>query len=297
MTFRTGVVCVIGRPNVGKSTLVNQLVGEKVSIITPKPQTTRHRIRGIVNTEQAQLVLVDTPGLCAPGSALHKAMRRLTTQSMHDVDANLVVVTAQQTLHPADAEVLQMAKAPLIVAVNKIDRLGRKEEVLPLLQYLGETYNPVAIVPICALRGDGVDVLRQELLARLPPGEPLFPADLYTDQAERVLCAEIVREKALYRLQQEVPHCLAVVIETFEDDRREDGGLCRLEGVIVVERESQRGIVVGKGGAAIKQISQAARYDIEALLGCQVYLRLRVLVKQDWTHKPHTVREYGIAAE
>jgi GTPase len=297
---RAGFVAVVGRPSVGKSTLVNTLVGEKVAIVTPKPQTTRTRIHGILNRPGAQVVLVDTPGLTRTDSALRRAMHRTAKLAAEGADAALLVVECRGErveLSAADREAVDTAKAALgkvVVALNKIDVLPRKELLLPWMELYQQAVTPAALVPISALRADGLDRLLAELIAVLPEGAPLFPADLHTDQAERFLCAELVREQLLLQLGQEVPHAAAVVIESFEDERREDGsGLVRLNGRIYVERESQKGIVVGKAGARIKSVSQAARLAVEELLGCKVFLRLTVHVAPDWTDEEGEVRRFG----
>ena len=291
--FRAGFVALIGRPNVGKSTLVNALVGEKVAIVSPKPQTTRTRIQGIVNRSDSQVVLVDTPGISHPDSALRKAMRRTTGLAVDGADASLLVVDCshgQASLIDLDHEVLNTvskARGRPVVALNKVDALARKE----LYQ---KTLEPAAIVPISALRADGLERLMNELVALLPESAAMFPPELHTDQAERFLCAELVREQLLLQLREEVPYAAAVAVETFEDERREDGaGLVRIEGRIYIERESQKGIVVGKGGTRIKDVSQASRLAMEELLGCKVFLRLTVHVDPDWTNQEREVQRFG----
>lgn len=305
--MRAGFVALVGRPNVGKSTLVNALLGEKVAIVTPKPQTTRTRIYGILNRPDAQVVLVDTPGLVQSTSPLKKALRRVTGQAATDSDVRLVVAECRgetPELSEADLDVITTAKAapgPVVLALNKIDKLARKETLLPWMARYREELNLAAIVPISAKRNDGLDILVDELVKLLPESPRLFPEDVYTDQAERALCAELVREQLLFLLAQEVPHGAAVVIESFEDERDDVSatrrGLCRLEGRIYVERESQKGIVVGKGGAMIRAISEKSRLAIEELLGCKVYLRLTVHVAKDWTESEAAVRRFGFGVE
>ncbi len=298
--FRCGVIAVVGRPNVGKSTLVNALLGEKVAIVSPRPQTTRTAIRAIVNEPGAQLVLVDTPGVTTLRTALHKAMRRSVANSTADADGVLLVAEVHgDTPNVGDEEqrALDTARAsgrPLVVALNKVDKLRRKEQLLPWLAHFEQTLGARCVVPVSALRKDGIDPLRRELIALLPEGEAIFPADLYTDQAERFLCAELVREQLLLQTREEIPHSAAVVIDSFEDERdNAERPICRLTGRIIVERESQKGVVVGKGGVRIKSMSQAARPQIEALLGSQVYLRLTVEVDPNWTRNESAVHEHG----
>lgn len=297
---RAGFVAIIGRPNVGKSTLQNALVGEKVSIVTPKPQTTRTRIQGIVNRPHAQLIFVDTPGLVKPSSALNRAMHRVTRDTAAAADVTLIVAAIRGSvpeLADEDRELVRLARmgeGPVVLAINKIDKLPAMDVLLPWIDVFSRELEVDAIVPISALRQDGLEILMDELEKRLPESPALFPPDVHTDQIERVLCAELVREQVLMQLRQEVPHSATTVIEVFEDDRREDGaGLVRLEGRIFVERESQKGIVVGHRGAMVKSISEAARHQIEAMLGCKVYLRLQVVVDEDWTEREAAVRKHG----
>lgn len=297
--MKAGFIALVGRPNVGKSTLVNRLLGEKVSIVSPKPQTTRNRIHGVLNRDDAQLIFVDTPGLTAPRDALRKVLRSIAGSAAADSDIALVVVEARERdgfeLSAEDRQILKTAatgSGRVVIAVNKIDRLEQKEHLLPLIaRYAAETDAPV--IPISALREDGLDVLLEALVGLLPESERLFPADMHTDQAERFLVAELIRERLLYRLRDEVPHSCHVVIEEFEDERDERGGLVRIEGRIVVERESQKGIVVGRGGSTIKEVSSSARTEMEEVLHAKVFLRLQVVVAKNWTQNRRMVQSYG----
>lgn len=301
--FRSGFVAVIGRPNVGKSTLVNTLLGDKVSIVSPKPQTTRTRIHGILNTEDAQVVLVDTPGFCSDRGPLSRALRQIAGGAPGDADLTLVIAEVRGTsaeITEADAEVLELAKrgtGKLILAINKIDLLPQKETLLPWIAAYTTAYKLDAVVPISARTGDGLDILQEELTRHMPEGEALFPRDMHTDQAERVICGELVREQLLYQTQEEVPHSAAVVVDVFEDRRDEPSPMCYLEGRIYVERDSQKAIVIGKGGAQIKMLGQAARQHIEALLGCKVFLKLTVHVDKQWTKNERALRRYGLMPE
>lgn len=300
MSFRSGFVALVGRPNVGKSTLVNRLLGEKVSIVTPKAQTTRNRIHAILNRDDCQVVFVDTPGLTAPKDALRAALRSIAGNAAADADLSLVVVEAQNTATPRlgdeDDAVLKTAAGGtgnVVVAVNKIDRVRNKELLLPLIGEYAEKTG-ASVIPISGLRGDGLDILLEEVLKLLPEGPPLFPTDLHTDQAERFLVAELVREQLLYQLRDEVPHSCHVVIESFEDERDDEGGgIVRIEGRILVERDSQKGIVVGKRGVTIKEVSTKAREQMEAVLHAKVFLRLQVVVAKNWTQDPRMVQRYG----
>ncbi|MEE8408956.1 MAG: GTPase Era [Myxococcota bacterium] len=299
-TFRAGFVALLGRPNVGKSTLVNALTGEKVAIVTPKPQTTRTRITAIVNRPEAQLILVDTPGVLGGRDPLRRALRRVAHGAAAEADLTLVVAEVHREearITHEDRRIVEAARrgsGRVVVALNKIDRLERKEILLPWMQRYASEPGIEAVVPIAALHNDGLDDLVDELVQRLPYSPALFPTDIYTDQAERFLCAELVREQLLLQTRQEVPHSAAVVIDSFEDGRDESDGMCRLEGRIILEAESQKGIVVGKGGRKIKAVSQAARAEIEELLGCKVFLRMQVEVDRDWTRSDRALLRLGI---
>lgn len=299
MTFRSGFVALIGRPNVGKSTLVNRLLGEKVSIVSPKAQTTRNRIHAILNRDDAQVVFVDTPGLTAPKDALRKALRSIAGTAAADADAALVVVEVQpgdpSKLSAEDEAVLRTAaggSGKVVVALNKIDRMPQMELVLPWIAGYAE-HTAAAVVPVSALRSDGLDALMEQILETLPEGPPMFPTDMHTDQAERFLVAELVREQLLYKLRDEVPHSCHVVVEVFDDARDDSGGMVHIEGRILVERDSQKGIVVGKKGATIKEVSTKAREQMEAVLHAKVFLRLQVAVAKNWTQDPRAVQRYG----
>jgi len=315
--FRSGFVALVGRPNVGKSTLLNRVLGEKVAIVSPKPQTTRTRIHGIHNSDSAQVVFVDTPGLCRQSTPLHRAMRRIAGAAALDADITLLMVDPQGADQPRlereDRELLQAARrgsGKVLLALNKVDRIKPKQLLLPWIDFLQKEEGVQAVVPISARSGDGIDGLLAALEEMLPEGVPVFPQDLHTDQAERFLCEELVREQLLLQTHQEVPHGVAVEIESFEDLRpseppegeagegdgaqEQDPGMCRIEGRIYVERNSHKGIVVGKGGARIKAVSTAAREEMEELLGCKVFLRLTVHVERDWTRSERGVRRFGL---
>lgn len=286
--FHCGFVPIIGRPNVGKSTLINRLVGEKIAIVTPKPQTTWRRILGVKTLPGAQVIFVDTPGVHAAHTKLNQALFAAAKGALRDADVILHLVEAQDPFPEGERlvwRVLAEAKAPCILAVNKID-LGMGGEFLSDLPF---PYKRV--VQISALYGTGVELLLEAVIGLLPPGPPLYPEDALTDQTVRAMAEEIIREKIFLITRQEVPYSCAVAIEEFKE--RGDG-LTYIRGVINVERESQKGILIGKGGGRLKQIGTRARMDIEQLLGAKVYLELYVRVQEDWTKKDHALREFGI---
>ena len=286
-----GLVALVGRPNVGKSTLLNHLVGQKLSITSRKPQTTRHNLMGVATQGAHQAVFVDTPGLHAhEGRALNRHMVRSAASALHDVDL-VVMLLDRDRWHPQDDYVLaRVAKArcPRIVVLNKIDRLQDKSTLLPALERIpGDVFDEY--FPISALTGEGLEPLRKALFARLPAGPHMFDEEQITDQSERFLVAEIVREKLMRQLGDEIPHRLTVVVEQFKDMPH----IADIAADIYVERASQKRIIVGKGGARLKQVGQAAREDIERLLQRRVMLRLWVKVKPGWTDDHMALRRFG----
>ena len=288
-TFRSGFVAIIGRPNAGKSTLMNRLVGQKIAIVTSKPQTTRNRIQGIVTKPQGQIVFIDTPGLHEANSALGRQMMKEVAAALEGIDALLLLADASQ-MHPqADDLLLEKAKrfrGKTILALNKIDRLP-KPKLLPLIDAFAKAFEFAAIVPISALKGDHCEELLDEILGRLPEGAPYFPEDQVTDQPERFLAAEIVREKAIQVMYHEVPYALAVIVEKFEETPK----LLRIELTMHVERDSQKKILIGHKGEMLKKIGTEARKELETILGTRIYLGLFVKVVPDWRESPQKVRE------
>ncbi len=280
LPFKCGYAAVVGRPNAGKSTLVNRLVGEKVSIVTPTPQTTRNRILGIVHRPQAQLVLMDTPGIHKPLSSMNRQMMAFVRTALAERDLSLLVVDATEKFGAGDQYAIDLLKryAPrTILALNKVD-LMRKPRLLPLIDRYSRIHTFEEIFPISAATGEGVEELLQALLARLPEGPPLFPEDFYTDQPQRFLASEIIREKVILATRQELPYATAVVIEGFEETET----LTTIHAVILVEKPTQKGIVIGADGSRIKQIGTEARRELERLLPPKVYLELYVKVEPDW---------------
>jgi GTPase len=284
-----GIVAILGRPNVGKSTLVNRLVGQKVSIVTSKPQTTRNRILGIVTRPNAQVVLIDTPGLHEGGNALRRHMLQEVAQALEGVDLLAVMLDASMALNAADKAVLQRAAqfpGKAILLLNKIDRMP-KERLLPLIDSSNKIRDWVEIIPISALTGDGAELVLNEFVKHLPVGDPLYPEDQVTDQPERYLAGEIVREKAMTLTRQEVPHALAAIVDTFEESPK----LTRIRVTIYVEQEGQKGIIIGRGGEMLKQIGTAARLEIEKILEQKVFLEIHVKVQPGWRDSAAMVRQ------
>ena len=290
--FRAGVVAVVGRPNVGKSTLLNRLVGQKVSITSPKPQTTRHRILGISSGEHSQVVYVDTPGLHRRrGRALNRYLNRSASAALDGVDLVLMLVQAL-AWNDEDAfvaEVVRDSGRPTLVAVNKCDLVREKARLLPFLAEIAAATGCDDLWPISAQDGAGVAELAAGIVARLPEGEALFPADQVTDRSVRFMVAEIVREKLTLRLGDELPYRLTVDVEQFEETR----SLVRIGAVVWVETGGQKRIVIGKGGAMLKAVGTAARHDIEALLEKRVHLELWVKVQDDWSDSEAALRRLG----
>ena len=278
--YKSGFVSIVGRPNSGKSTLVNRLVGDKVSIVTARPQTTRNVVRGIMSSEQGQVVFLDTPGIHKPNHRMNERMMRLMLESLKHIDLVLLMVDASVPKGRGDEFALGLVKATkshLFLLLNKIDKIP-KASLLPLIDRYRTAVKFDEIIPISALDGDGVDILKQRILAYLPKGPMYYPADQLSDKPERFLAAEIVREKLIMATRQELPYATAIAIERFLEDEK----LIRIFASIYVERESQKGIVIGKGGHLLKQVGTAAREEIESLLNSKVHLELHVKVKKNW---------------
>ena len=293
---KSGMIAIVGRPNVGKSTLTNALVGEKIAIVTNKPQTTRNRICAILNRGESQFVFLDTPGLHRARTRLGEYMVGVVRQSVADVDAVLLLVEPIANVGAPEEELIQRIKAldmPAVLAVNKIDTV-KKDELLAVIQTYAQAHAFAAIVPISAKDGEGVDELLEVLERFLPEGPRLFPEDMITDQPERVLCAEIVREKLLLCLDKEIPHGTAVEVTKFS--QREDG-MIDLDATIYCEKNSHKGIIIGKGGAMLKKISTLAREDIERFMGEKVFLQTWVKVKENWRDQVNLLKNFGYRDE
>jgi GTP-binding protein Era len=300
---RSGFVAVVGRPNVGKSTLVNRLVGQKVAIVSDKPQTTRNRILAVVNRPGGQLVLFDTPGIHKPEHRLNRRMVDTAVKSLEQVELVLWLVDLTQPYGPGDryvSETLRRTRKPVMLGINKIDALP-KPRILEAIDRYRNVLPFVEIVPLSALTGDNVELLAERLLAHLPEGPPLYPDDYLTDQPERFFVSEMIREQILHLTREELPYSTGVVIDAFKEPEaeaatpaQEGRALVRIEASILVERDSQKAIVIGKGGAMLKAIGTAARREIEAFLGARVYLGLFVKVRPHWREDPHALEQMGL---
>ncbi|CAG36418.1 GTPase Era [Desulfotalea psychrophila] len=295
---KSGMVAIVGPPNAGKSTLMNQLLGQKISIVTSKPQTTRNRILGIVNDDAYQIVLLDTPGLHKADEPLNIEMMRVALESLSEVDAVLFLVDVSLPLPPKAlakqreelAGYMEKIESPAILVLNKVDLID-KQKLLPMIESYAKLFPFKAVVPISALNGDGADNLLKEILELIPVGPRYFPEDIPTDATERFLAAEIVREKVFLLTGQELPYSAATLVESFKEDEQKK--LITIHATIVVERPSQKGMIIGKGGQKLKQIGTAARKDIEALLGSKVLLKLWVKVKKKWAEDENFLKELG----
>lgn len=289
--FRSGFVTVVGRPNAGKSTLLNHLLGQKVLIVSDKPQTTRNRIQCIVTEDRGQIVFLDTPGIHKPKHKLGEYMVEEAKESLGDVDIILYMVDAAVPLGRGEEFVIEMlrkAKAPCILALNKVDLIN-KEQLAKQVKTFAQLMDFKAIVPVSALTGENTDELLNVIFESLPEGPLYYPQDEVTDQPERFIMAELIREKVLQMTRDEVPHSIAVVVDEVEEKKT----LVKVRATIVVERDSQKGIIIGQGGNMLKTIGRLARVDIEALLGSQVFLELWVKVRKDWRNRIDTMRHLG----
>ncbi|MDR3321598.1 MAG: GTPase Era [Synergistaceae bacterium] len=298
--FRSGLVTFLGRPNVGKSSIVNALIREKVAAVSSKPQTTRNAVRCILTTDDCQIVIVDTPGLHKPRHALGEFMMNEARGAMESVDAICLVVEAGRPLDPAGEAVLGLVEnigLPILLAANKIDRCRGKrgeEEFWRFLAPLQERIKPVSVVPVSAKEGTNLDVLRDEITKLLPEGEPIYPEDILMDATERFLAEEIIREKIFEATEHEVPHSVAVVVEEFKSpDEYPDMKRGEIRADIIVERPGQKGILIGGGGAKLKEVGTAARLEMEERFGYPIFLQLWVKVKPDWRKSPKEMERAG----
>lgn len=290
--FKSGFICIAGLANAGKSTLTNALVGEKVSIVSWRAQTTRNKLLGIVNGDDYQMVLIDTPGIHKARNHLGEYMMKAVENGLKDVDGVLYVIDGARGMQKEDYEFLQKnaPKVPIVVALNKQDAITR-DTLFACLDKLNKVESLVAIVPISAKKGENLDTIKDELLKLLPTGAPMYPQDMYTDSSMRFMATEIIREKALYLLDKEVPYGIGVYINKFE--QREGSEICDIDADIICEKQSHKAIVIGKGGQTLKKIATQARHDLEDLVGEKVFLTLYVRVKDEWRDSEYLMRELG----
>jgi len=290
--FRSGFVTIVGRPNVGKSTLMNQIIGQKIAIMSDKPQTTRNKIQGVYTADDVQMVFLDTPGIHKPNSKLGNYMVKVATDTLREVDVVLFLVDVSAGLGGGDRFIIEQlggVRTPVILGLNKIDTV-HPEALLPVIAEYKDLYDFAEIVPISALRGNNVGTLLEQLGKYMPEGPQYYPADQVTDHPEQFVCAELIREKILQLTREEIPHSVAVQIEAMSV---RDNGIVDMSAVIFVERDSQKPIIIGKKGALLKQIGESARRDIETLLGSKIFLELWVKVKKDWRNADSVLKDLG----
>lgn len=290
--FKSGFVAIVGRPNVGKSTLMNHIIGQKIAIMSDKPQTTRNKIHGVYTSETMQIVFLDTPGIHKRQSKLGDYMNNTALNTLGEVEAVLFLVDASEGLGGGDRFIIERLKdlrTPVILVMNKIDRI-EPEQLLPLIEEYSKLHHFSEIVPISAKLGNNVNTLLEQIGRYLPEGPQYYPEDQVTDHPEQFVCAELIREKILHLTREEVPHSIAV---TIEDMRVQDNGVVYISAVIFVERDSQKGIIIGKQGALLKEIGKLARTDIENLLGSKIFLELWVKVKKDWRNQERILKDLG----
>ena len=292
--FRSGYIAIIGRPNVGKSTLLNQILGEKVAIVSPKPQTTRNRITGIRTTPDSQIIFIDTPGIHQGHSLMNRRMVDTALQTLDEVDGVIWLLDVRDKIKQEEeriAETLCGVETPVLILLNKMD-LVSKGKLLPLMERCAQLLPGKEIVPVSALTGDGVQMILEMVEPWLPEGDPFFTEGEYTDQSERFLASEIVREKIFLLTREEIPYGVAVTIDEFTE--KQDKNLVVIAATIHTERDSHKGILIGKRGAMLKETGKQAREELERLLGCRIFLELFVRVDPDWTQNPHALTEMGL---
>ncbi|OLO38894.1 GTPase Era [Alkalihalophilus pseudofirmus] len=291
--YKSGFVAIIGRPNVGKSTLLNYIVGQKIAIMSDKPQTTRNKIQGVYTNNDAQIVFLDTPGIHRPKHKLGDFMMKIANNTLREVDLIMFVIDAGEGFGSGEQFILDRlkeSKTPVFLVVNKIDKV-HPDKLFNIINGYKDRHTFEEIVPVSALEGNNVTTLLEQITKHLPEGPQYYPADQVTDHPERFIVAELIREKALHLTREEIPHSLAVVIEQMK--QREGSETVYVGATIIVERSSQKGIIIGKQGSMLKEIGKRARTDIEALLGSKVFLELWVKVQKDWRNKGHQLRDFG----
>ncbi|TGB04270.1 GTPase Era [Halobacillus salinus] len=295
--FKSGFVAIVGRPNVGKSTFMNRVIGEKIAIMSDKAQTTRNKIQGVMTDKDSQIIFIDTPGIHKPKHKLGDYMVNMAENSLNEVDAVLFMINAEEGYGRGDQFIidrLQRVNQPVYLIINKIDKV-HPDGLLPLIEQYKEKLDFEEIIPISALEGNNVDHLVSVIKQQLPEGPQFYPEDQITDHPERFVISEFIREKVLHLTREEIPHSIAVVIEGIEP--REDSNAVYIQAAVIVERKSQKGIIIGKQGSMLKEIGMRARKDIEALLGSKVYLELWVKVQKDWRNRQIQLNDFGYHGE
>ncbi|MDP4105782.1 MAG: GTPase Era [Bacillota bacterium] len=291
--YKSGFISIIGRPNVGKSTFLNRVIGQKIAIMSDKPQTTRNKIQGVLTLPDSQLIFIDTPGIHKPKHKLGDFMMKVAQNTLKEVDLVLFMVNAEEGFGRGEEfiiEKFQSVKTPIFLVINKIDQI-HPDDLLPIIESYQEKFPFKEVVPISALEGNNVERLLDQLKTYLPEGPQFYPADQVTDHPERFIISELIREKALHLTREEIPHSIAVVIDKIE--RQENKDVIHVMATVIVERDSQKGIIIGKKGSMLKEIGQRARVDIENLLGSKVFLELWVKVQKDWRNKMSQLRDFG----
>ncbi|RBW70512.1 GTPase Era [Bacillus taeanensis] len=295
--YKSGFVALIGRPNVGKSTLLNQVLGQKIAIMSDKPQTTRNKIHGVYTTNESQIVFIDTPGIHKPKHKLGSFMTKMAENTLNEVDLVMFLVNAEEGLGRGDEFIIERLKKvskPVFLVVNKIDKV-HPDQLLPFIKQYKEHYDFAEVVPISALQGNNVPTLLNQITDYLEEGPQYYPADQITDHPERFIVAEMIREKVLHLTREEVPHSVTVVTDQMR--ARDDKEIVDIDATIIVERSSQKGIIIGKQGSMLREIGKRARYDIEAMLGSKVYMELWVKVQKDWRNKSSVLRDFGFTED
>ena len=292
--YKSGFVSIVGRPNVGKSTFLNRVIGQKIAIMSDKPQTTRNKVQGVLTQEHSQTIFIDTPGIHKPKHKLGEFMLKVSRNALKEVDIIMFMVNAEQKIGKGDEFIIEMLEGnqtPVFLVINKIDQV-HPDELAGIIDSYKDKFNFAEIIPISALQGNNVETLLSTIEKYLPEGPQYYPADQITDHPERFIISELIREKVLHSTREEIPHSIAVVIDKIKRDE-ENENMIRVQATIMVERDSQKGIVIGKKGALLKQVGTEARKDIEMLLGSKVFLELWVKVQKDWRNKQTHLRDFG----
>ena len=293
--YKSGFISIIGRPNVGKSTFLNRVIGQKIAIMSDKPQTTRNKVQGVLTLDESQMIFIDTPGIHKPKHKLGDFMLKVAKNTLREVDVIMFMVNATEPRGKGDEFIMEMLEnneTPVFLVINKIDQV-HPDELISIIDSYKDKYNFAEIVPISALQGNNVDRLLETIQTYLPEGPQYYPADQVTDHPERFIISELIREKVLHLTREEIPHSIAVVIDKIKKEEDTEKDMIRVMATIVVERDSQKGIVIGKRGALLKEVGTRARHDIEMLLGTKVFLELWVKVQKDWRNKSTHLRDYG----